>query len=98
MYSCVVNMVEGNVIVEQYMKGTPVSDAMIKKVDGRTMSGMVRQIETLRTVESTKTDGDDLDLHRKDLQTAFLFHKEKWPGLSAEESNWPRSELRKWCL
>ena len=57
---------------------------MVRKIDGRTMTGLLRQIAKLQESEATKVDGDNLDLHRKDLLVAAIFHRERWIALSVE--------------
>ena len=74
-------------VCDEYEKATPLALAMVKKIDGRTMTGLVRQVSKLQENEATKTDGDNLDLHRKDLLIAASFHRERWIALSSEEKH-----------
>ena len=74
-------------VCDEYEKATPLALAMVKKIDGRTMTGLVRQVSKLQENETTKTDGDNLDLHRKDLLIAASFHRERWIALSSEEKH-----------
>ena len=59
--------------------------AMVRKIDGRTMSGMVSQIESLSQHEETKSESQELEMHRQDVLVAMNFLKDRWVALSAED-------------
>ena len=81
--------------MRSYMASTPLSEAMVTPVDGRTLKGMMTQILNLEASELTYDLGADLREHHDCLLLAEVFHKGKWEKQTAEDVGMILTRLEK---
>ena len=64
--------------MKSYKESTPLAEAMVMPVDGRTLNGMTSQIQNLEASEETYELGQELRQHQEAISLCSIFHKGNW--------------------